>query len=93
MKLNSTTETIPCSYRHFTDIHPFPPANRTEGYQTLFRELEKDLSVKLPAMIMFICVQCEYAYDMQAVPFALTNTMTKLIKFKLTNYSHCNQLN
>lgn len=43
MKLNSTTEMIPCSYRHFTDIHPFAPANQTKGYQTLFRELEKDL--------------------------------------------------
>lgn len=43
MKLNSTTEMIPCSYRHFTDIHPFAPLNQTEGYQTLFRELENDL--------------------------------------------------
>lgn len=43
MKLNSTTEMIPCSYRHFTDIHPFAPVEQTKGYQTLFRELEKDL--------------------------------------------------
>lgn len=43
MKLNSTTEMIPCSYRHFTDIHPFAPVNQTTGYQTLFRELENDL--------------------------------------------------
>lgn len=43
MKLNSTTEMIPCSYRHFTEIHPFAPVNQTIGYQTLFRELENDL--------------------------------------------------
>lgn len=43
MKLNSTTEMIPCSYRHFTDIHPFAPITQTEGYKLLFRELEKDL--------------------------------------------------
>lgn len=43
MKLNSTTEMMPCSYRHFTDIHPFAPKSQTKGYQTLFRELEKDL--------------------------------------------------
>lgn len=43
MKLNSTTEMIPCSYRHFTDIHPFAPTEQAEGYQTLFRELERDL--------------------------------------------------
>lgn len=43
MKLNSTTEMIPCSFRHFTDIHPFAPKEQTEGYQQLFRELESDL--------------------------------------------------
>lgn len=43
MKLNSTTELIPCSYRHFTDIHPFAPKSQTEGYQLLFRELGEDL--------------------------------------------------
>lgn len=43
MKLNSTTEMIPCSYRHFTDIHPFVPVEQAAGYQMLFRELESDL--------------------------------------------------
>lgn len=43
MKLNSTTEMIPCSYRHFTDIHPFAPNSQTEGYRKLFQELERDL--------------------------------------------------
>ncbi|XP_025837519.1 glycine dehydrogenase (decarboxylating), mitochondrial-like, partial [Agrilus planipennis] len=43
MKLNSTTEMMPCSFQHFTDIHPFSPLDQTEGYQQLFAELEKDL--------------------------------------------------
>lgn len=43
MKLNSTTEMIPCSFRHFTDIHPFAPKSQAKGYQQLFNELEKDL--------------------------------------------------
>lgn len=43
MKLNSSTEMIPCSYRHFTEIHPFAPNEQTKGYQTLFKELSKDL--------------------------------------------------
>lgn len=43
MKLNSTTEMIPCSFRHFTEIHPFAPKNQAKGYQKLFGELEKDL--------------------------------------------------
>lgn len=43
MKLNSTTEMMPCSFRHFTDIHPFAPVEQTLGYFQLFEELEKDL--------------------------------------------------
>lgn len=43
MKLNSTTEMIPCSFRHFTEIHPFAPKSQAKGYQQLFNELEKDL--------------------------------------------------
>lgn len=43
MKLNSTTEMIPCSFRHFTDIHPFAPKGQISGYLELFRELEMDL--------------------------------------------------
>lgn len=43
MKLNSTTEMIPCSFRHFTDIHPFAPKDQATGYRQLFDELEKDL--------------------------------------------------
>nr|CAD7205368.1 unnamed protein product [Timema douglasi] len=43
MKLNSTTEMMPCSFRHFTDIHPFVPLDQSLGYQQLFEELQKDL--------------------------------------------------
>lgn len=43
MKLNSTTEMIPCSFRHFTEIHPFAPVEQAKGYHQMFHELEKDL--------------------------------------------------
>lgn len=43
MKLNSTTEMIPCSFRHFTEIHPFAPPQQAKGYTIMFNELEKDL--------------------------------------------------
>lgn len=43
MKLNSTTEMMPCSFHHFTDIHPFAPVEQAQGYHQMFQELEKDL--------------------------------------------------
>lgn len=43
MKLNSTTEMIPCSFRHFTDIHPFVPVEQAQGYHEMFKDLERDL--------------------------------------------------
>ncbi|KAL7012453.1 hypothetical protein ACKWTF_014862 [Chironomus riparius] len=43
MKLNSTTEMIPCSFRHFTDIHPFAPVDQAKGYHQMFTELSNDL--------------------------------------------------
>jgi glycine dehydrogenase len=43
MKLNSSTEMIPCSFRHFTDIHPFAPVEQAKGYHQMFAELEQDL--------------------------------------------------
>ncbi|XP_022125521.2 glycine dehydrogenase (decarboxylating), mitochondrial [Pieris rapae] len=43
MKLNSTTEMMPCSFKHFTDIHPFAPLDQSKGYHVLFEELAKDL--------------------------------------------------
>ncbi|XP_076684686.1 glycine dehydrogenase (decarboxylating), mitochondrial [Andrena cerasifolii] len=43
MKLNSTTEMMPCSLRGLTDVHPFVPIEQARGYQQLFAELEQDL--------------------------------------------------
>ncbi|KAG7166820.1 Glycine dehydrogenase (decarboxylating)-like [Homarus americanus] len=43
MKLNSTTEMMPCSFPHFTEIHPFVPPEQALGYRLLFEELENDL--------------------------------------------------
>lgn len=43
MKLNSTTEMMPCSFPNFTNIHPFCPPEQALGYRELFEELERDL--------------------------------------------------
>ncbi|XP_063217325.1 glycine dehydrogenase (decarboxylating), mitochondrial isoform X2 [Bacillus rossius redtenbacheri] len=43
MKLNSTTEMMPCSFREFTDLHPFVPLDQALGYHQLFEELQHDL--------------------------------------------------
>lgn len=40
MKLNATTELVPLSWSHFAHIHPFAPANQTQGYLQVIRELE-----------------------------------------------------
>ena len=44
MKLNSSTEMIPVTWRHFAAIHPFAPLEQTQGYQQLFEELEHMLT-------------------------------------------------
>merc|ERR1719220_2377593 len=43
MKLNSTTEMMPCSFANFTNVHPFCPPEQALGYRMLFEELERDL--------------------------------------------------
>ena len=43
MKLNSTTEMMPCSFPSFTDLHPFAPLEQAVGYRQMFEELERDL--------------------------------------------------
>lgn len=43
MKLNAASELIPLTWRHFSKMHPFAPIDQTEGYQEVFRELEKYL--------------------------------------------------
>ena len=40
MKLNSSTEMIPITWRHFASMHPFVPLEQAQGYQQLFEELE-----------------------------------------------------
>ncbi|ANE44504.1 aminomethyl-transferring glycine dehydrogenase [Deinococcus puniceus] len=40
MKLNATTEMIPVTWPEFGQIHPFAPADQTEGYAHLLAELE-----------------------------------------------------
>ncbi|MEC9390951.1 MAG: aminomethyl-transferring glycine dehydrogenase [Myxococcota bacterium] len=44
MKLNATTEMIPVTWREFGGIHPFAPKEQAQGYQRMFRDLEKWLA-------------------------------------------------
>jgi glycine dehydrogenase len=39
MKLNAATELIPVSWPEFGQMHPFAPANQSEGYQQIIEEL------------------------------------------------------
>jgi len=43
MKLNAATEMIPVSWPEFGGIHPFVPADQTEGYQQIIDELSEYL--------------------------------------------------
>ncbi len=40
MKLNATTEMIPVTWPEFGQMHPFAPADQTEGYAEMLTELE-----------------------------------------------------
>ena len=44
MKLNATVEMIPVTWPEFGKLHPAAPANQTEGYFELFKDLEQMLS-------------------------------------------------
>ena len=44
MKLNATTEMLGVTWPEFSNLHPFAPADQTEGYREMFDELEKWLS-------------------------------------------------
>lgn len=44
MKLNATVEMYPVTWPEFSSIHPFAPADQTEGYRTVFNQLESWLS-------------------------------------------------
>ena len=43
MKLNATVEMIPVTWPEFANMHPFAPADQTQGYQTLLDQLEQML--------------------------------------------------
>jgi glycine dehydrogenase len=40
MKLNATAEMMPLSWPEVARLHPFAPLSQTQGYQTMFRQLE-----------------------------------------------------
>ena len=44
MKLNATSEMLPVTWPEFGRIHPFAPADQTQGYQKLFKDLENWLA-------------------------------------------------
>ncbi|WP_196139857.1 aminomethyl-transferring glycine dehydrogenase [Aliikangiella sp. G2MR2-5] len=44
MKLNSTSEMLPVTWKEFGHIHPFAPASQTMGYQKMIEELESWLA-------------------------------------------------
>ena len=43
MKLNAAAEMYPVSWPEFARMHPFAPADQTQGYQRIFQELETAL--------------------------------------------------
>ncbi len=43
MKLNAAVEMMPVSWEEFSSIHPFAPADQTEGYVQMITELEQYL--------------------------------------------------
>mgnify|MGYP006278757011 FL=1 len=44
MKLNATAEMVPITWPEFGAIHPFAPAEQTQGYRQLFQNLESWLA-------------------------------------------------
>ena len=43
MKLNATTEMIPLSWPEFSRLHTFAPREQAQGYEEIFKELERAL--------------------------------------------------
>jgi glycine dehydrogenase len=43
MKLNAASEMLPITWPEFGKLHPFAPVDQAEGYQQIFRELERML--------------------------------------------------
>jgi glycine dehydrogenase len=52
MKLNGSSEMLPVTWPEFGRLHPFAPAEQTQGYAELFRRLEASLAeiTDLPAV-------------------------------------------
>ena len=44
MKLNATSQLIPVSWSHFSNMHPFAPTDQARGYLEIIKELEDYLS-------------------------------------------------
>jgi glycine dehydrogenase len=44
MKLNAASEMLPLSWSNWGNIHPFAPANQVEGYLTVMKKLEDQLT-------------------------------------------------
>ncbi|MDO5686122.1 MAG: aminomethyl-transferring glycine dehydrogenase [Neisseria sp.] len=55
MKLNAVAEMLPITWREFTDVHPFAPAEQTAGYLGLIHGLQEQL--KAVTGFDEICVQ------------------------------------
>ncbi|HWR94970.1 MAG TPA: aminomethyl-transferring glycine dehydrogenase [Flavobacterium sp.] len=45
MKLNAAAEMLPLSMANWNSIHPFAPAEQAEGYLTMLKKLENQLSI------------------------------------------------
>jgi glycine dehydrogenase len=43
MKLNAASELVPMTWKEFSKLHPFVPIDQAEGYQEIFRALERQL--------------------------------------------------
>ena len=43
MKLNATAEMLPISWPEWNSLHPFAPREQAQGYEELFRDLERKL--------------------------------------------------
>ena len=44
MKLNATSEMLPVTWEHLSNLHPFVPLDQAQGYQEIFHQLERWLA-------------------------------------------------
>src|SRR5690606_39184178 len=45
MKLNAAAEMLPLSMPNWSNLHPFAPADQVQGYLTMLKKLEEQLTV------------------------------------------------